>query len=144
MKPNDLYKREPIEVTSDIWCLEEHLGDDIYDWEFNKIDHKKVGWIKIKYYQNYCFDGERTWSLGSVWFHDKPVMIIRNAGRGGQDHTSRLVTDEAVYLDMISYLKTCMHGQGTENLVDPDKDIPDLVSFYGCSLDREEDFKPYY
>jgi hypothetical protein len=65
-------------------------------------------------------------------------MIIRNAGREGDDHRSRFITHPARYSDLLKYLATLANPAPKEALggdvVPLDQDIPKLGEFYGESL----------
>lgn len=141
MTPNELYRREQYEVSHDLYLLAPcnsytthvpEIGDAVYG--FNEQSE-----ITIRIYKDFDFDGRRFWRLASVWLGDRPIMIIRNAGREGTDHHSRFITDEAGYRDLIAvcakYRKPDPHSQELEDVVPPDQDIKDLAEFYGNALD---------
>ena len=139
MKPQELYKREPEKVERDInylfGCYYNFLPEieNPYTW----IDPKDAKDIEVKIYKFFDFDGRRFWKLASVWYKGKPVMITRNAGREGDDHATRFVTDESLYKKMVEYIKTLLPVEFTkvEDVVDPNEDIKDLETFYGNTLD---------
>lgn len=139
MKPQELYKREPEKVERDINYL---FGtyynflpeiENPYVW----IEPEEVKDMEVKIYKFFDFDGRRFWKLASVWYKGKPVMITRNAGREGDDHATRFVTDEKQYKLMVEYIKSILPVEFTkvEDVVDPNEDIKDLETFYGNTLD---------
>ncbi len=147
MTPNELYKRMPENSHFDLTCLVgfyyNHIPElDAYD--INNANEKEQR-ILIKEYKYFDFDGRRCWRLASVWFDDnnladlrhKPVMIIQNAGREGDDHDGRFITDEKLYLEMVTYIRSLINDRPyqTSDVVDPDVDINNLTSFYGNELD---------
>lgn len=139
MKPQELYKREPESVESDINYLFGHYYnflpeiENFYGW----IEPENIKDIEVKIYKDFDFDGRRFWKLASVWYKGKPVMITRNAGREGDDHATRFVTDEELYKLMVKYIKTLLPVEFTEveDVVDPNEDIKELETFYGNTLD---------
>ena len=140
MKPCELYNRVPesenSEICSLIGCYYNHIPqlDDSFSWSLPADDPNKR--VIIKCYKNFAFDFRRFWRLASVWFDEKPVMIIQNAGREGDDHSARFVTDAETYRAMVSYLASLANVQFEKiNVVPLDVDINGLTEFYGNSLD---------
>lgn len=141
MKPNELYQKTPETISK---CLG-HLKGFYYDHIHELSDSRNVDsyWglenknekVEIKYYVDHCFDGRRTWTLASVWFEEKPIMVIQNAGREGDDHRVRFITDAENYKRMLHYISTLLEEDDvTLESVDPDEDIPTLDTFYGYSM----------
>lgn len=60
--------------------------------------------VFVRVYKHHDFDARKVWRLASVHVDDKPVMIVRNAGREGDDHADRYVFDLYHYRDMIDRL----------------------------------------
>jgi len=134
MTANDIYKLKPISVTTEIdrliGCGYNHIPE-IDAYYLGYVSNER---INIKTYADYCFDGRRIWKISSVWFDEKPVMIIQNAGREGDDHAERFITDTDVYENMVSYIKTLMAKEELPDVIDPDENIPKLTGFYGHTL----------
>lgn len=151
MTPATLYERKPESMDHAVGILNgfyynhvpELAGDTLPDEDPNKR-------VQIRYYQNFNFDGRRFWRLASVWYATKdskdsndcdwkPFMIIQNAGREGDDHHKRFVTDAALYEEAARYLKTIVLFRECSDLdkdvVDPLVDVPKLTEFYGNELD---------
>ena len=144
MTPNELYAREPERVDDDLnvlaGCyynfLEELQGFDNYGVFINREKNTRVD---IRYYKDFDFDGRRFWRLASVWYEGQPVMIFQNAGREGDDHTRRIITDLPRFHQMIRYIGSELMEHQTDESVsdvyDPDKEVEGLTDFYGNSLD---------
>lgn len=141
MKPSELYGREVKKTWKDLWVLKgfyySHVPelDDIW----SMLDFKKNEKAEIRAFGYADYDGRRFWLLAGVYFDGHPVMIIRNAGREGDDHHSRFITDPARYWELLKYLATLANPPIEETkicVVDPEKDIPDLDNFYGDDLQR--------
>jgi hypothetical protein len=141
MKPNELYALPTYTVSHDLGMLAPCSGHTLHvpeleDAAYGFTDQTE---ITIRVYRDHSFDHRRFWRLASVWLGDRPVMIIRNAGREGTDHHSRFVTDMDAYKDLVSVARKYMTApeRNVEDLVSPDADIPDLTTFYGNSLNGE-------
>lgn len=93
--------------------------------------------ITIKEHGFYTYDHRRIWRVASVWLDDRPVMIIRNAGREGDDHKARWVVDEEAYAGLLKEVVSLAnpHPQKNEDFVDRNKDIGDVFDFYGHKID---------
>jgi len=145
MTPNELYNRVPQHSHYDLDMLIGFYYNHIPEIEEVSDANEKEQRVLIKEYKYFDFDGRRYWRLASVWFDDndladlrhKPVMIIQNAGREGDDHDGRFITDEKLYMEMITYLRSLVKDRPfqTSDVVDPDVDINNLTSFYGNELD---------
>lgn len=134
---NELYAM-PYEVNCALCCLigfgYNHIKESGLDTiDIVDIDTDRVEIRTIKYFD---FDGRRFWMLATVWFDSKPVMVIQNAGREGDDHAKRYVTDKSALRDMCQYIRSLVPVEEDESdLVDADEDIPSLTEFYGNELD---------
>ena len=150
MKAIEIYNLKPKTITKDIYCLNGFYYNHVPEIDFSNIDYDLNKKIEIKYYVDYCFDGRRTWKLASVWYDDKPVMIIQNAGREGDDHHERFITDKNLYFDIIKYLQSLIISEEIEeeldDLIDEGIEIDNLTNFYGHCLNEfyDNNFKPNY
>ena len=135
---NDLYNMTPENVNKDIGdlkgCYYDHLPEIQESlWSVHSKNEK----VEIKVLKNFCFDGRRIWSLKTVWYDGKPVMIVQNAGREGDDHRYRYITDKASFNLMVDYLKSLFppsFDSGEGELISPDEKLEDLYTFYGNDL----------
>ncbi len=143
MTPNELYKREPEQTVSFIetdWdgsyvrgCYYNHIPEiDGY------TKYKPTDRIQIRIYKFVLFDHRRFWRLASFWLDDKPVMIIRNAGREGDDHADRFITNYELYVELVSLLLTLQIPEEIEHsdIIDPDSEH-NITWFYGQDLEDE-------
>jgi len=141
MKPSELYAREPekiinlIEADCDYsyisGCYYNHIPE-IADDRFRPSNR-----IKVRIYKDFNFDGRRFWRIASIWIDDIAVMIVRNAGREGDDFYDRFITNQEAYREMVSHLSELRipDEHDLKELVDKDTDIPNLTDFYGNDLD---------
>lgn len=106
-----------------------------------QIDSKKNKRIEIRYYKDFDFDGRRFWRLASVWLDGEPVMIIQNAGREGDDHHRRFITDPDRFNEMLGYIAgSCCTFDPPErpknDLYELEEDLGDeIIEFYDNHLD---------
>lgn len=143
MKPQDLYQRIPESSDHNLFHLKgfyyNHLPEIQFDFPWVDGQQADPGKrVAIHYYKNFCFDGRRVWILASVFFDGEPVMITQNAGREGDDHAARFVTDKDRYRQMIIYLNTLnpmISEEENKDFVEINQDIVGLDEFYGNKLD---------
>lgn len=140
MTPLELYTRDPESISSDLTLIRGYVFDHVPEINGQLRADDPNQRVIIRCYKEFNFDTRRFWRICSVWFDSLPIMIIRNAGREGDDHRSRFVTDQAGYLRMVIYLQTltvpnCDRDSDVQDLVDPLVDIADLTTFYGNTLD---------
>lgn len=137
MNAKEIYALPSESETQDLNCLKgcyynhvPELGDD---WWVENGNNKVV----IKTIKEFYFDYRRFWALRTVWFDEVPVMVIQNAGREGDDHDARYITNENAYREMIVYIKTLIPVEQIEELPDllgENIDLSSLTNFYGNEL----------
>lgn len=142
MTPNELYQRIPERVNNDLsvlfGCYFNHMPEisDVDYWRITATEIKNKR-LEIRYYKDHNYDGRRIWRLASVWLDGKPFMIIQNAGREGDDHFARFVTDTERYMEAVVYIKSILPPRFGEipDVVKIDAEIPNLTSFYSSDLE---------
>lgn len=143
MTPNDLYAMTPQEVEKGLsmltGCYYNHLdGSGLDSFKLGCIEADSTR-VHIRILKYFCFDGRRIWSLATVWFDGKPIMVIQNAGREGDDHAKRYITDLPGFNEMCAYLNSLLPPErqdGHPDVVAPDLEMGDeLIEFYNCRLD---------
>lgn len=138
MTPNQLYAREPESRNHWVNTLNGFYYSHVPELSAEHLPAEDPGKrVELRCYKDWCFDDRRTWRLASVWFDGKPFMVIQNAGREGDDHYKRFVTDEETYVATVTYLKTLCPAAVTkvEDVVGPNDEVVGLTEFYGNSLD---------
>lgn len=107
--------------------------EDIRSW----IHDIKQERISIRFIKDFCFDGRRVWRLAVVVFDGRPVMITQNAGREGDDHAVRFITDIDGMMRMAEFIISLKPPERIDEVerVGLDEDIPHLAEFYGQRLD---------
>lgn len=140
--PNDLYALEPEKILRAEFNKHDYVWWGCYFNHIPEIDayaeYEDSDKLEVHIYKDFDFDGRRFWRLASIWFENKPIMIIRNAGREGDDHVSRFVTDREGYIAMVSHILSLKKMDEAlienEDFVNPDEKITDLLDFYSNSL----------
>jgi len=145
MKAKDFYELKPKEIIMDltgylIGGYFNHLAKSLEHVDEYNIDFSKNTRIKVKILAQKWHDERRFWRVATVWFDDFPFMIIKNAGREGDDHSGRVITNEEVYQEAIQYIRSKLwrpHVVG--DTINLEFELPEFVEFYG--MDLSEDLK---
>lgn len=113
--PDDVYKL-PVEYETRefqdylMGCYYDHIEECRFGTYFDLVDLGETQERVItKVHMHFTRDFRRYWQLASVWFVDydgteKPFMVIRNAGREGDDFADRIITDVETLLIAEHYL----------------------------------------
>jgi hypothetical protein len=140
MTPNDLYARAPADVVvDDLDALKGFYYDHLPEVDAMAAHLAPIvagplkGRFELRFYRRHNYDGRRVWWLYALWFDGKPVMILQNAGREGDDHYRRIVTDASRLGLAVSLLRAHLAMPEIE-VVDPTKDVDGLCEFYGDRL----------
>lgn len=98
----------------------------------------EVPGVEVRWWVDHSFDHRRVWRIGCVFLDDKPVMVIKNAGREGDDYTARDIIDSGLYAELVARLVVALarmkeEARPTESVVGPEDEVE--VDFYGESFD---------
>ena len=136
MTPAELYALEPQERTHTLGHLNGFYFKHVP--EVDRLPPEDLGKrIEIRWAKYHNLDYRRYWALGSIWFDGRPFMIIQNAGREGDDHYRRFITDDDTYREAARYLKSIelVTESALDSAIVPlDVDLPGLTEFYGGAL----------
>jgi len=92
--------------------------------------------VSVTLVKDHCYDGRRIWRLGYVSLDGKPFMVIQNAGREGDDHDARFISDKALFWECVAYLRSLANSDDDDvTWYSPDEDIPSLTRFYSDTLE---------
>lgn len=143
MKIKELYEREPErwERIDDSCFVEEELKEDLPEFGYNDKILDKDGFVDIAVHKDHCFDGRRCWYLAVVYYQNNPIVIVQRAGREGDDHANRFITDEEKYKEALNYFRSQMNEK-SYNVCDIDSDI-EIDDFYGYNLESQFDWWQY-
>jgi hypothetical protein len=132
MRITDFYNMKPVKVDRNLYRLTNGWHCHVPEAENWDIDDSKNERIELRMYVDYSFDCERNCDIGAAFLDGKPVLLFRNAGRGGHDEYDTFVTDRALYGEMLKY----MHSLRTDKDPEPPEydanaELPLLSNFYG-------------
>lgn len=132
--PNDLYNFKSDKVDyNNYHTITVHVPE-IDRWSIDGDAVEEAKRMETRYLVDRCPDGRRTWTLGSVWFDGKPVMVVNSSGRDGDEYHERWITDSEQYGQMVSWLHSLAnHGEVT-GYVKADSIIPAMTEFYGSTI----------
>lgn len=135
---NNLYDMTPENESYDLsvfnGCYYNHLSEFNPNGEY--LGNIKQDRVKIKTIKYFDFDGRRFWLLATIFFDSTPVMVIQNAGREGDDHAQRYITNKEYFLSLGAYVRSLMAVESEHiETIDANDEIPELTDFYGNSLD---------
>lgn len=140
---NELYEMTPVSSCNHIGELcgfyYDHLPE-VHNLE--EVDRYSVSSdrISVKTIKDICYDGERVWQLRSVWFDGTPFMVVQNAGRGGDDHSERFITNTEVFEKFIGIVNTLVMELLDKpqfkpcKAIDPCVKLKELTHFYSDYL----------
>ncbi len=138
MNANEIYERardNPDDITCHLnlsGCYYDHFPDVHADIKYEMPEQYRIQERGVFYFD---FDGRRIWSLSTFWLDREPFMITQNAGREGDDHARRFITDIPRYQSAVSYLNSLHIADiHPEDVIDPDVDMPELTRFYNHTL----------
>lgn len=132
---NELYEMPHQSATNNLSDVAEffynHVGESGVD--LYSLPDVNDGRVEIRVLEFVNFDGRRIWQLATVWYLGKPFMILQSAGREGDDHAERFITDEGVFWSCCVYLQSLVDTPHADT-INPDIPIAALTTFYGRTL----------
>ena len=143
MKLNDIYESRIIRFyygSNAINDLQEsrfmsEISDLEIDYERADRDQRR---LKTHVHFDPYIDGDRVCTISSHWFDDRPFMVTRSGGRGGQDEASEFITDKEIYNEVVKY---CLQFKEEESdlfqIHDPNIEMSILDEFYSFDISLE-------
>jgi hypothetical protein len=133
--PAELYALKPTNVTHDSYhTVSVHLPEvDVYNIDLDAVGETKR--FETRTLVDYDYDGRRGWTLQTVWYDGKPVMVVNSSGRDGEEYHDRWITDNQAFGDMIGFLRS--YGKDDHPPSDFAKAsdvIPAMTEFYGHTI----------
>lgn len=117
-------------------CYYSYLDDNIDRYSLDHEALKLQERVKIKYYKDFCFDGRRVWRLYSVWLDNQLVMLCKNAGREGDDHSGFVIFNAELYKNLNAFILTFTNSPvSTFKVTQLDENADEFYSFYSNSVD---------
>jgi len=141
MTPNELYARDPESVVrDDLYALKGCYYDHLPEVEAQGFELAPVvegpmrGRFELRFYRRHNFDHRRVWSLYALFFDGAPVMVLQNAGREGDDHHRRIVTDPDKLALAVTLIRSHLGVQVSGDVADPASEVDGLTTFYNHDL----------
>jgi len=141
--PRDIYALpvESVDCEKDslVGYYYDHVPEVAHDgWQYMAVDLSKTG-IEVRVHCHSNYDSRRFWRLASVWLDGNPVMVIQNAGREGDDHHKRFVTDKDLLFALAARIRMAIAAVPMKYEVDEMVGLNDWItgldSFYAHSYD---------
>ena len=116
-----------------------HIPEAQIDTDYIPWDHED-NMISIHYLKNFMYDGRRCWKLGKVYYGGQLVMFIANAGREGDDYSSRAILNKSLFINMCKYIhdtyNPLLFNEINENdIFNLNDDASNFKYFYDQDLD---------
>lgn len=102
------------------------------------------GRLQVRELVNPYIDGYRIAQMHTLWLDGHPVLIVQDAGRGGDDHHKRWVTDGPRYFEMLAYLLSKLAVENeAHDITDPEAEVYEetVFSFYGKDFGEQFGYK---
>jgi len=96
--------------------------------------------VRIDLIHHHAHDNRRFWRLMTVRFDDRPVMVLQNSGREGDDFSRRFIVDHQAFAQLLAHLNWRGMGPAAAaavadlaltEVVPFDEDLPTLTNFAG-------------
>lgn len=138
LKLQDVYALPgtPIEMSwgiRSVWFPEVETYQECIDSDA-AAEIKAEGRLVVKCIFERNFDGDRFADMHTIFFDEKPVMVVRDGGRGGRDYRDRKITDPMAYLQLCHYIRQKMNVDvNDDDVASPDELVyaEELFNFYG-------------
>lgn len=112
-----------------------HLGGEDTHGQGWYDEWQDVPRVDIHYLEDFCYDGRRTWTLAYLQLDGHTVMMFKNAGREGDDHSGAVIFDESRFRELKVYLNDLIdiHEEDV-TMTSLLADAGSYESFYGDSI----------
>lgn len=131
----DLYRMPPTRPVdyASYHTIAVHLPEiDSHDLNFDGVEAGQL--METRTIVDKDFDGRRGWTLQTVWFEGKPVMVVNSSGRDGDENHERWITDVGQFAKLVSWLHTFIPHTEVTGYVNLEAVIPAMTEFYGHSI----------
>ena len=133
--PVELYRLKPTRPVdyASYHTVRVHLPEiDSYELDFDGVEAGQR--METRTIVDHDYDGRRGWTLQTVWFDGKPVMVINSSGRDGDEYHERWITDVPLFGQLLSWLHTFIPRTEITGYVNPETVLPAMTEFYGHSI----------
>ena len=134
--PAELYALKPTHVDYGTWhTINVHLSSDVdyfsLTGNFDAIEKQQR--METRTIVDHDYDGRRGWTLQTVWFDGKPVMVVNSSGRDGDEYHGRWITDSALFGELVAFLRS-FTPEAKGDQVKASAKIPAMTEFYNHSI----------
>jgi hypothetical protein len=132
--PEELYALKPVRTDfASGHTVEVHLPEiDLYELDLDKVEAEKR--METRTLVDHDYDGRRGWTLQTVWFDGKPVMVVNSSGRDGDEYHERWITDAEAFGKLLAWLQSFIPRTEVTGFVKPDAVIPAMTEFYNHTI----------
>jgi hypothetical protein len=133
--PGELYALKPTRVDYGSYhTLSVHLTNEVdtYDLDSDAMEASKR--FETRTIVDHDYDGRRGWTLQTVWFDGKPVMVVNNSGRDGDEYHDRWITDGEAFGKMVAWLRTFQPESEQTGFAEASQVIPAMTEFYNHTI----------
>jgi hypothetical protein len=132
--PAELYALKPTRVDFGSWhTINVHLSEaDLYDLDTDEVE--KTQRMETRTIVDFDYDGRRGWTLQTIWFDKKPVMVVNSSGRDGDEYHDRWITDAGLFGELVAWLKSFVPAADLVGYAKASDKIPAMTEFYGHTI----------
>lgn len=140
--PAELYALKPIRVGMSWHTVLVHFPEINFDFDKDaSATIELAGRMETRTIVDHDYDGRRGWTLQTVWFDGKPVMVVNSSGRDGNEYHERWITDGEAFGHLVSWLQTFTLRKEITGYVKADAVLPAMTEFYGHTIHDYYDVK---
>jgi hypothetical protein len=135
--PAELYALKPVRTDYGSWhTVNVHFAEDgVNNFDINMDAVEETQRMDTRTLVDHDYDGRRGWTLQTVWFDDKPVMVVTSGGRDGDEYHDRWITDPDQFAKLVTFLRSFTTEESeAAAFVKADKKIPAMTEFYGHTI----------
>jgi hypothetical protein len=134
--PAELYAMKPVRTNCGFWhTVSVHLSGEVNYFGIDLDAVEKTQRMETRTLADHDYDGRRGWTLQTVWFDGKPVMVVNSSGRDGDEYHERWITDAGQFGRLVVFLKSfTSEPGGSTDFVKADAKIPAMTEFYSHTI----------
>ena len=137
LKLRDIYNLPTTTLSLTDWVLRRDWFPEIDSYHLETTEVLELlaaeNRLEVRQVLHRNIDGRRYVWMNTLWFDGKPVAIVQNAGREGDDHRRRWVTDRESFNQLLAYLLSRAPLPEVDEFADPDEERyeEEVFHFYG-------------
>ena len=134
LSADELYALKPVRFNYGSWhTVNVHLAENInvYDTDLDAVEETRR--METRTLVDFDYDGRRGWTLQTVWFDGKPVMVVNSSGRDGDEYHERWITDAPLFGKLVTFLRS-FAPEAKEEQVKASAKIAAMTEFYNHTI----------